>query len=59
MTIQELKPSKRVRDRWLAVQEDGSILPIDAAGFRFKADTHIMVAGRPDNVSKMVNERRR
>ena len=26
MTIQELKPSKRVRDRWLAVLEDGSIL---------------------------------
>ena len=26
MVIQELKPSKRVRDRWLAVLEDGSIL---------------------------------
>ena len=26
MTIQELKSSKRVRDRWLAVLEDGSIL---------------------------------
>jgi len=26
MRIEELKPSKRVRDRWLAVLEDGSIL---------------------------------
>lgn len=26
MVIQELKPSRRVRDRWLAVLEDGSIL---------------------------------
>ena len=52
-----------IRKRWgvnvIGRKEDGSILPIDAAGFRFKADTHIMVAGRPDNVSKMVNERRR
>ena len=28
MIIQELKPSKRVRDRWLAVLEDGSILRV-------------------------------
>lgn len=28
MTIQELKPSKRVKGRWLAVLEDGSILRI-------------------------------
>lgn len=28
MVIQELKPSKRVRDRWLAVMEDGSILRV-------------------------------
>ena len=52
-----------IRKRWgvnvIGRKEDGSILPIDAAGFRFKADTHIMAAGRPDNVSKMVNERRR
>ncbi|MCI9311093.1 MAG: regulatory protein RecX, partial [Lawsonibacter sp.] len=26
MVIEELKPSKRVRGRWLAVLEDGSIL---------------------------------
>ena len=26
MVIQELKPSKRVQGRWLAVLEDGSIL---------------------------------
>lgn len=29
MIIQELKPSKRVRDRWLAVLEDGSILRLN------------------------------
>ena len=28
MIIQELKPSRRVRDRWLAVLEDGSILRV-------------------------------
>ena len=28
MIIQELKPSKRVRGRWLAVLEDGSILRV-------------------------------
>ena len=28
MVIEELKPSKRVRDRWLAVMEDGSILRV-------------------------------
>lgn len=28
MVIQELKPSRRVRDRWLAVLEDGSILRV-------------------------------
>ena len=28
MIIQELKPSKRVRGRWLAVLEDGSLLRV-------------------------------
>ena len=28
MVIEELKPSKRVRDRWLAVLEDGSVLRV-------------------------------
>ena len=28
MVIQELKPSKRVKGRWLAVLEDGSILRV-------------------------------
>ena len=28
MVIQELKPSKRVRGRWLAVLEDGSLLRV-------------------------------
>lgn len=52
-----------IRKRWdvnvIGRKEDGAILPIDAAGFRFEADTHIMVAGRPDNVSKMMHERSR
>ena len=52
-----------IRKRWnvnvIGRKEDGAILPIDASGFHFLADTHILVAGRPDNVSKMVNERRR
>ena len=46
-----------IRKRWnvnvIGRKEDGAILPIDA-GFRFKADTHILVAGRPDDVSKMM-----
>ena len=45
-----------IRKRWnvnvIGRKEDGAILPIDA-GFHFKADTHILVAGRPDDVSKM------
>ena len=52
-----------IRKRWgvnvIGRKEDGSILPIDAAGFRFKADTHIMVAGRPDNLTKRLKDRRR
>ena len=45
-----------IRKRWnvnvIGRKEDGAILPIDA-GFRFLADTHILVAGRPDDVSRM------
>lgn len=52
-----------IRKRWdvnvIGRKEDGAILPIDASKFQFKADTHIMVAGRPDNVAKMVNARER
>ena len=51
-----------IRSRWNVNvngrKEDGAILPIDAGGFRFRADTHIMVAGRPDDVSKMMNARK-
>lgn len=51
-----------VRKKWnvniIGRKENGAILPVDAAKFQFKADTHIMVAGRPDDVSRMVNERR-
>ena len=46
-----------IRKRWnvnvIGRKEDGAILPIDA-GFRFLADTHILVAGRPDDVSRMM-----
>ena len=46
-----------IRKRWnvnvIGRKEDGAILPIDA-GFRFLADTHILVAGRPDDVSNMM-----
>ncbi len=46
-----------IRKRWnvnvIGRKEDGSILPIDA-GFHFLADTHILVAGRPDDVSRMM-----
>lgn len=45
-----------IRKRWnvnvIGRKEDGAILPIDA-GFRFQADTHILVAGRPDDVASM------
>lgn len=45
-----------IRKKWnvnvIGRKEDGSILPVDAA-FQFKADTHILVAGRPDDVAKM------
>ena len=46
-----------IRKRWnvnvIGRKEDGSILPIDA-GFHFLADTHILVAGKPDDVSRMM-----
>ena len=58
-TILDLDIRKRWNVNVIGRKEDGSILPIDAAGFRFKADTHIMVAGRPDDVSRMAHERAR
>lgn len=46
-----------IRKRWnvnvIGRKEDGAVLPIDA-GFVFAADTHILVAGRPDDVARMV-----
>lgn len=52
-----------IRKRWdvnvIGLKENGAILPIDASGFHFKADTHIMVAGKQDNVSKMMNHGKR
>lgn len=46
-----------IRKRWnvnvIGRKEEGAILPIDTA-FVFAADTHILVAGRPDNISAMV-----
>ena len=46
-----------IRKKWnvnvIGRKEDGAILPIDAS-FVFAADTHILVAGRPDDVAKMV-----
>ena len=52
-----------IRKRWdvnvIGLKENGAILPIDASGFHFKADTHIMVAGKQDSVSKMMNHGKR
>ena len=46
-----------IRKRWnvnvIGRREGGAILPVDAA-FVFAADTHILVAGRPDDVSRMM-----
>lgn len=45
-----------IRKRWnvnvIGRKEKGAVLPIDAS-FVFAADTHILVAGRPDDVEKM------
>ena len=45
-----------IRKRWnvnvIGRKEGGAVLPIDAS-FVFAADTHILVAGRPDDVEKM------
>ena len=48
-----------IRKRWnvnvIGRKEEGAIRPIDAS-FVFAADTHILVAGRPDDITRMVNE---
>lgn len=52
-TLIDLDIRKKYNVNVIGRKEDGAILPIDA-GFHFKADTHILVAGRPDDVSKMM-----
>ena len=45
-----------IRKRWnvnvIGRKEEGAIRPIDAS-FVFAADTHILVAGRPDDIARM------
>ena len=47
-----------IRRRWnvnvIGRKAEGAVLPIDAAGFKFETDTHILVAGRPDDVASMM-----
>ena len=52
-TLIDLDIRKRYNVNVIGRKENGSILPIDTS-FVFAADTHIMVAGRPEDVSKMV-----
>ena len=52
-TLIDLDIRKRYNVNIIGRKENGSILPIDTS-FVFAADTHIMVAGRPEDVSKMV-----
>lgn len=46
-----------IRKKWnvnvIGRKEKGAILPIDPK-FVFAADTHILVAGRPDDISAMM-----
>ena len=46
-----------IRNRWnvnvIGCKEDGAIRPVTAANHAFQEGTHILVAGRPDDVSKM------
>lgn len=47
-----------IRNRWnvniIGCKEDGGIRPITAASYVFQEDSHIMVAGRADDVSRMM-----
>ena len=52
-TLIDLDIRKRYNVNVIGRKENGSILPIDTS-FVFAADTHIMVAGRPEDVFKMV-----
>ena len=52
-TILDLDIRKKFNVNVIGRKESGTILPIDTS-FVFAADTHIMVAGRPDDVDRMV-----
>ena len=52
-TLIDLDIRNRYNVNVIGRKENGSILPIDTS-FVFAADTHIMVAGRPEDVSKKV-----
>ena len=52
-TILDLDIRKKFNVNVIGRKESGAILPIDTS-FVFAADTHIMVAGRPDDVGRMV-----
>lgn len=54
-TILDLDIRKRWNVNVIGRKEEGAIRPIDAS-FVFAADTHILVAGRPDDITRMVNE---
>lgn len=55
LTILDLDIRKKWNVNVIGRKEDGAIRPIDAA-FAFAADTHILVAGRPDDITRMVKE---
>ena len=50
-----------IRNRWnvniIGCKEDGVIRPITAASYAFQEGVHIMVAGRADDVSRMMKGR--
>ena len=54
-TILDLDIRKKWNVNVIGRKEEGAIRPIDAS-FVFAADTHILVAGRPDDITRMVNE---
>lgn len=57
-TLIDLDIRKKYNVNVIGRKLEGAILPIDAR-FVFAADTHILVAGRPDDVSRMARERPR
>lgn len=55
LTIIDLDIRKRWNVNVIGRKEDGAIRPIDAS-FLFAADTHILVAGRPDDIARLVKD---